>query len=481
MSVVERSNFIDGEWVVGVRLAENLNPAQLSDLIGLYAEGSPRQMRQAVEAAKRATDSWRRTNPQVRADLLRAVGEEMNRRSEELGLLLCREVGRPYPECLAEIRRSAQIFHWFAGEALRVSGEFVQGLRPGYNIEVSRAPIGVVGVITAWNFPMCMPAWKIAAALAFGNCVVFKPSEFTPGCAWELTDMLRRAGVPAGVLNLVMGRGAEIGETLTDLVDAVSFTGSNAVGEAILQRSAKRMIKVQLELGGKNALVVLDNADLDLAVEAAVQSAFHASGQRCTAASRLVVHSAVHDDFVERLIRRMEQIRVGNPQSSGTEMGSLANAGQHEKVQRYIAIGRAEGATLVRGGDAPQGLSDGYWQNPALFVHTHNQMRINRDEIFGPVASVISVVDLDEAITVANDSDHALSSGIFTTSMRSAEEFRQRTRSGIIAINAPTAGVDYHVPFGGRSPSGYGGREQGRAAIEFFTETVTTYRNHGVI
>lgn len=481
MTDVKRNHYINGEWVAGTRYTENVNPARFSDLVGLYAEGKVQHIHQAVEAARMAADRWWRASPQVRADLLRAVGDEMNRRTEELGLLLCREVGRPLSECTAEIQRSAQIFHWFSGEALRVGGEFVRGLRPGYNIEVSRVPMGVVGIVTAWNFPMCMPAWKIAAALAFGNSVVFKPSEFTPGCAWELTAMLHRAGVPAGVFNMVMGRGAEIGETLTDLVDALSFTGSNAVGEAILQRSAKRMSKVQLELGGKNALVILDDADINLAVEAAVQSAFHASGQRCTAASRLVVHAGVHDVFVHRLLERMERIQVGDPQRVGTEMGSLANAGQYEKVRSYIEIGRAEGATLAFGGDSPDGLDGGYWQRPALFLGTHNQMRINRDEIFGPVASVISVADLDEAIAVANDSDHALSSGVFTNSLRSAEVFRQGTRSGIVAINSPTAGLDYHVPFGGRSPSGYGAREQGHAAIEFFTETVTTYVNHGVI
>ncbi|WP_353857361.1 aldehyde dehydrogenase family protein [Azospirillum formosense] len=476
--MMERRNWIAGRLVDGVRLEANRNPARPSEVIGHYAWASVEQAEEALGAARAALPGWAASNPQTRSDVLRRVGDELNARAEELGALLTREEGKTLREGIGEVRRSAQIFHYAAGEPLRQGGEALPGLRDGTTAMVSREPVGVVVLITPWNFPMAVPAWKTAYALAFGNTVVLKPSEVTPACAWELADILHRAGLPAGAFNLVVGDGRTLGPALVDGADAVSFTGSPGVGRAILERSVARMTRVQLELGGKNPLVVHDDADLDLAADIALQGAFHSTGQRCTATSRIIVDRRVHDAFVERLVRGMAALRVGDPMDAATDMGPVVSDAQLAKDLRCIADARSEGAELAFGGRRMDG--DGYFLEPTLFVGTNNAMRINRDEVFGPVACVIPADELDHAIAIANDSEHALSSGIVTRGLASAETFRRRSRAGLVMVNAPTAGIDYHVPFGGRGPSGYGGREQGSAAVEFFTDGKTAYINHGI-
>ncbi|TWB25650.1 aldehyde dehydrogenase family protein [Nitrospirillum bahiense] len=476
---MEKLNWIGGRQVAGIRLTPNSNPANPDDVIGHYACASPDQAAEAIAAARAAAPAWAATNPQTRSDILRRTGDLLHAHAEELGALLTREEGKTLREGIGEVRRSAQIFHYAAGEPLRAGGESLPGLRDGMTVVVSREPVGVVGLITPWNFPMALPAWKTAYAMAYGNTVVLKPSDVTPACAWELASLLHQAGLPAGVFNLVMGPGSRLGPALVDGADAISFTGSPGVGQDILARSVPRRIKVQLELGGKNPLVVLDDADLDLAADIAVQGAFHSTGQRCTATSRIIVHRHVHDAFVERLVARTRGLRVGDPMAPETDMGPVVNEGQLQKNLGYVAEARTEGAELACGGkrlDRP-----GWFMEPALFVGTNNAMRINRDEVFGPVACIISADDLDHAIAIANDSEHALSSGVVTRSLSAAEAFRRRSHAGLVMVNAPTAGIDYHVPFGGRGASGYGGREQGSAAIEFFTEGKTAYVNHGVI
>lgn len=475
---MEKTNWIGGRAVGGPRFEPNINPAKLDEVIGHYAWASVEQAEEALAAARTALPGWAASNPQTRSDILRRAGDELHARAEELGALLTREEGKTLREGIGEIRRSAQVFHYASGEPLRNGGECLPGLRDGMTTMVTREPVGVVSLITPWNFPMAVPAWKTAYALAFGNTVVLKPSEVTPGCAWELADILHRAGLPAGVFNLVMGDGRTLGPVLVDGADAVSFTGSPPVGRAILERTVTTMIKVQLELGGKNPLVVLDDADLDLAADIALQGAFHSSGQRCTATSRIIATRRIHDAFVERLVAKLRALRVGDPLDAGTDMGPVVNQPQLDKDLHYIAIARGEGAELACGGQRIDG--NGYFLEPTLFIGTDNDMRINRDEVFGPVASVIPADDLDHAIAIANDSGHALSSGVVTQGLAAAETFRRRSRAGLVMVNAPTAGIDYHVPFGGRSPSGYGGREQGSAAVEFFTEGKTAYINHGV-
>jgi alpha-ketoglutaric semialdehyde dehydrogenase len=378
---------------------------------------------------------------------------------------------------VGEATRAGYLFKFFAGEVLRQAGEVLPSVRPGIKVEITREPVGVVGIITPWNFPIAIPAWKIAPALAYGNCVVFKPADLVPGCAWALTEIISKAGVPAGVFNLVMGRGAVLGDILsTDPgIDAVSFTGSVAVGKRVAANCAARLAKVQLEMGGKNPQVVLDDADLDVAVNLSLQSAFFSTGQRCTASSRLIVTEGIHDRFVKALTEKMQKLKVDDALKDGTDIGPVVDERQLEQDLKYIEIGKKEGARLVQGGNRLERATQGYYLEPALFVGTDAKMQINRDEIFGPVASVIRVKNYDEALAVANDTPFGLSSGIATTSLKHAEHFKRNSAAGMVMVNLPTAGVDYHVPFGGRKGSSYGPREQGRYAIEFYTTVKTSY------
>jgi acyl-CoA reductase-like NAD-dependent aldehyde dehydrogenase len=356
----------------------------------------------------------------------------------------------------------------------------VPSVRPGVGVEVTREPVGVVGLITPWNFPIAIPAWKLAPALAYGNAVVLKPADLVPGSAWALADILARAGLPAGVLNLVMGRGSEVGQVLLDdkRVDAISFTGSVATGRRIASACVARMAKFQLEMGGKNPMVVLDDADLDVAVAAAVNSGFFSTGQRCTASSRLIVTAGIHDRFVAAVAERMKTLKVDDARKSGTDIGPVVDEKQLAQDLEYIGIGKNEGAKLVAGGEAVAKNADGapgWYLKPALFTETTAAMRINREEIFGPVVSVLRVKDYEEALAMANDTEFGLSAGIATTSLKHATHFKRQSQAGMVMVNLPTAGVDYHVPFGGRKGSSYGPREQGRYAAEFYTTVKTAY------
>lgn len=361
---------------------------------------------------------------------------------------------------------------------MRSGGELLPSVRPGVEVQISREPVGVVSLITPWNFPIAIPAWKIAPALAYGNTVVFKPADLTPGCAWELADMIHRAGAPPGVFNLVMGRGSVIGEVLSGPgVDAVSFTGSTGVGRGILAGASAHGARVQLEMGGKNALVVLDDADLDLAVRCALDGAFFATGQRCTASSRLVVEAGIHDRFVDRLTVAMRGLVVGDALDPATGIGPVVDGRQLRVDLDYIELAQSEGGHLAQGGERVERATDGHFLAPALFTETIRAMRINQEEVFGPVASVIRVADYDEALDVANDVPFGLCGSICTTSLKHATHFRRNLQAGMVMVNLPTAGVDYHVPFGGRKASSYGPREQGRYAADFYTAVKTAYVN----
>jgi aldehyde dehydrogenase (NAD+) len=476
MSSVHRL-YIDGEWVNGASVGRNINPSNLDDVVGEYAHADRSLTEQAIAAARAAFPAWSRSSIQERAEILDRVGSEILARREELGRLLSREEGKTLPEGIAEVTRAGQIFKFFAGEALRIPGERLASVRPNIAVEVTREPVGVVGIITPWNFPIAIPAWKIAPALAYGNCVVFKPAELVPGSAWALTEILARSGLPRGVFNLVMGRGSVVGETIISSpdVDAVSFTGSIEVGRRIAAVCGASLRRFQLEMGGKNPLVVLDDADLDNAVFCAVQGAFYSTGQRCTASSRLVVTEGIHDRFVAALVEAMKQLVVDDALKQGTQIGPVVDEKQLEQDLRYLEIGKAEGARLIYGGERPERETKGWYLTPALFVATTNDMRINREEIFGPIASVIRVRDYDEALAVANDTPFGLSSGICTRSLKYAEHFKRHSAAGMAMVNLPTAGVDYHVPFGGRKASSFGPREQGRYAMEFYTTVKTAY------
>lgn len=474
-------NLINGEWVAAQQTARNINPSDVSDTIGAYAQADAADVDTVVQAALAAFPAWATGGVQERSESLERIGVELLARREELGDLLAREEGKTLPEAIGEVTRAGQIFKFFAGECLRLTGETLPSVRPGIGIDITREPIGVVGLITPWNFPIAIPAWKIAPALAYGNCVVLKPAELVPGSAWALAEIIHRAGIPAGVFNLVMGRGSVIGEALVQHpgVAAISFTGSTDVGRRIAEGCVREHKKVQLEMGGKNPQIVLDDADLAQAVELCAQSAFYSTGQRCTASSRLIVMRGIHDRFVTALTARMARIRVGDARAAGTDIGPAASEAQMAQVLDYIATGHDEGARLVAGGYPIEchtgGGKQGYFVAPTLFVDTTPHMRIDREEIFGPVASVSRADDYEHALALANDSPFGLAAGIATTSLKYATHFRRHSEAGMVMVNLPTAGVDYHVPFGGRKRSSYGPREQGRYAQEFYTTVKTAY------
>jgi len=473
-------NLIAGEWVAGSDAARNVNPSDTRDVIGEYAQADAAQVDAAIAAARAAAPAWGLSTPQQRFDVLDAAGTEILARRAELGDLLAREEGKTLPEAIGEVARAGNIFKFFAGEALRLTGDAVPSVRPGVGVEVTREPLGVVGLITPWNFPIAIPAWKLAPALAFGNAVVMKPADLVPASAWALADILHRAGLPHGVLNLVMGRGAVVGQAMLDdpRIDGISFTGSVATGKRVAQACVGRLAKFQLEMGGKNPFIVLDDADLGVAVNCAVNSGFFSTGQRCTASSRVIVTEGIHDRFVAAVVERMKSLKVGDARKAGVDIGPVVDEKQLAQDLEYVGIGQGEGATLAAGGQAIARNEDGapgFYMAPALFTDTTPAMRINREEIFGPVISVLRARDYDEALALANDTPFGLASGIATTSLKHATHFKRHAQAGMTMVNLPTAGVDYHVPFGGRKGSSYGSREQGRYAAEFFTTVKTSY------
>lgn len=470
-------NLINGEWLDGVDVSVNRNPSRPAEVIGEYARADAAQVDAAIAAAHAALPGWAAKVPAERGAILERVGVALADQADRLGAVLAREEGKTLAEARGEVLRAAQIFKFFAAETQRLTGELLSSVRPGISVEVTREPVGVVGIITPWNFPIAIPAWKIAPALAYGNTVVFKPADLVPGSAWELVNLLAEAGLPAGVVNLVMGRGRVVGDAMVadPRVAAISFTGSTGTGRGIAAKAAARLARVQLEMGGKNPLVVLDDADLDVAVEAAIQGSFYSTGQRCTASSRLIVTRGIHDRFVAAMTRRVDALVVGDALDAATQIGPVVDQGQLDQDLAYIGLGQAEGAVLAAGGRVQDTAAGGYFLTPALFVGASNSMRLSREEIFGPVAAVIAVADYDEALAVANDTDFGLAAGICTTSLKHAQHFKRNAQAGMVMVNLSTAGVDFHVPFGGRKGSSFGPREQGRYAAEFYTTVKTSY------
>ena len=475
MAEARFDNFIDGQWVGSADRISNVSPSDTSDVLGDYAQADAAQAQAAIAAAAAAQPSWQLTGLEHRYKVLMSIGDELIARSEELGDQLSREEGKPMAEGRGEVYRSGQFFHYFAAEVLRQMGDTADSVRPGIEVETRREPMGVVVVITPWNFPMATAAWKIAPALAFGNSVVFKPANLVPASAVALTEIISRQDITAGAFNLVMGSGSKVGEAMITSpdVDAITFTGSLQTGKHIAMAAAANLTKFQLEMGSKNALVVLDDADLEIAADCAVNGAFFGSGQKCTASSRLIVTDAVHDEFVAKVCHRMAQLKVGHALDAGTQIGPVVDAGQLAQNLEYLEIGAGEGAQLVCGGEV---LDDnGFYMTPALLVNSTNDMKINRDEVFGPIACVIKVADYEEALATLNDTEYGLTAGVVTQSLRHATHFKRNAKTGCVMVNLPTAGTDYHVPFGGRKSSSYGSREQGQYAVEFYTEIKTTY------
>ncbi|UPJ44690.1 aldehyde dehydrogenase family protein [Bradyrhizobium sp. 40] len=472
-------NFIGGEWVDGSAVTKNINPSNTNDVVGEYAKADKAQTEKAIAAAKAAFPAWAQSTPQARYDALNKISLEIIARKEELGRLLAREEGKTLPEGIGEVARAGQIFAFFAGEALRMIGEKGASVRPGIDVELTREPMGVVGMITPWNFPIAIPAWKIAPALCYGNTVVFKPAELVPGSAHALSEIITRSGIPSGVFNLVVGSGSVVGQTLIEHPDvaAITFTGSVQTGRKIAQAcvTSSNMKKFQLEMGGKNPLVVLDDADLKTAVEVAVNGAYFSTGQRCTASSRLIVTEGIHDRFVAAMTERLKGLTVDDALKAGVHIGPVVDQSQLDQDLRYIKIGQDEGAKLAWGGELLKRETPGHYLQPALFTEANNNMRISREEVFGPVAAVIRAKNYEEALAISNDTEFGLASGICTTSLKYASHYKRNSESGMVMVNLPTAGVDYHVPFGGRKGSSYGAREQGSYAREFYTTVKTAY------
>ena len=476
-----KNNFIAGEWLAGDTSVENRNPSDLSDVIGHFAQASSSQLTKALDAARSAQKIWAATGLEARQTVLMNIGNELMERSAELGTLLSREEGKPLAEGKGEVYRAGQFFTYYAAEVLRQIGDTADSVRPNIEIDVRREPVGTVAIVSPWNFPTATAVWKIAPALAFGNAVIWKPANLVPASAVALSEIISRQDLPAGLFNLVMGAGGSIGQQLIEspAIDAISFTGSVEVGKQIAQSAIGNLTKVQMEMGSKNALAVMDDGDMEIAVAAALGGAFGGTGQKCTASSRLIVHSAVHDEFVERLAAGAAAMVVDNALKDGTQIGPVVSQNQLDENMAYMELAKSEGGEIICGGDRVSRDTDGYYMTPAVVAGTSNDWRINKEEMFAPIACVIKADSYDEALHLVNDTHFGLTSGIVTRDLARASHFRRNAKTGCVMVNLPTAGTDYHVPFGGRGSSSYGPREQGGYAVEFYTTVKTAYISSG--
>ncbi|MBA5763214.1 aldehyde dehydrogenase family protein [Vibrio sp. 404] len=474
----EHSLYIAGEWQSGISTVANINPSDITEKLGDFAQASEAQVQQAISAAKQAQPEWEKTPIERKQAVLQAIGDELIARCDELGTLLSREEGKPFAEGRGEIYRAGQFFQYFAAEVLRQIGDSADSVRPGVSVEVTREAVGVIAVISPWNFPTATAAWKIAPALAFGNSVIWKPANLTPASAVALTEIIHRQGLPVGTFNLVIGSGSQVGNALINStqVNGVSFTGSVDTGRKVAAATAPNFVRCQLEMGSKNALVVANDADIQIAVEATIAGSFSGAGQKCTASSRLVVMDGIHDAYVEALIKRMSELKVGHALEEGVFMGPVVDGNQLDANFSWIDKARESGAELAFGGERLSLKHDGFYMSPTLFLNTNNSWEVNQEEVFAPMASVIRVSDLDEAIATVNDTRFGLTGGIITQSLRNSAIFKQQAQTGCVMVNLPTAGTDYHVPFGGRKESSFGPREQGQYAKEFYTVVKTAYQ-----
>src|SRR6478672_11495153 len=474
-------NFINGQWVesTSARTVNNINPANTDEVIGTVKQATRDEARSAVEAAAAAFPGWRATPAPSRGKIIARAARLLEDHKEELAQLLTREEGKTIGESRGELQRSINVAEFCAGESRRMNGETIQSELPLNFAYTLKQPLGVVACVTPWNFPVAIPVWKIAPALVAGNAVVFKPATLTPATAVRIVEIFAEAGIPPGVLNLVLGSGSEAGDEIINhrAVKAVSFTGSNEVGIRLYEEVSRRGAKVQCEMGGKNPVIILEDADLDLAVESTAQGAFGSSGQRCTATSRAVVVNDVADEFVERISKRAQSMRLGDGMDPKTDIGPSVDEGQFKTVLDYFNIGREDGATLVCGGERAtgNGLDKGFFVQPTVFDHVTPDMRIAREEVFGPVLSVLRVKSFEEAMQVANDTEYGLSSSIFSNDYNSITRFIDEIESGMTHVNSPTTGGEAHIPFGGIKATGVGPREQGSTALDFYTELKVVY------
>ena len=474
-------NFINGEWkdAKSGQTFENRNPANWDEVIGTFPKSSEEDVNEAVAAAKAAWEEWRLMPAPKRGDILKKVGDLMVERKEELAREMTREMGKVLTETRGDVQEGIDTAYYAASEGRRLFSNTAPSELPNKFAMAIRTPIGVAGIVTPWNFPMAIPTWKIFPALVCGNCVVFKPASDTPKTATSLVQILHDAGIPKGVVNIVHGGGGAVGMKIVEHPDIalISFTGSSSVGKTIAQSCGKTLKRVSLELGGKNAQIVMDDANLELALDGVLWGAFGTTGQRCTATSRLILHEKIHDKFVDMLVKRTEKLRLGNGLEKGVDVGPCVNEGQLNTDHEYVKIGIAEGAKLMCGGErATEGdLKKGWFYKPTIFTNVKPGMRIEQEEIFGPVLSVIKVKDLDEAIRVLNNTVYGLSSSLYTRNVNDSFKAVRDIKAGITYINAPTIGAEAHLPFGGVKETGNGHREGGWAVYDFFSELKTVY------
>jgi aldehyde dehydrogenase (NAD+) len=468
-------NFINGEWSIGsLKTTANINPAT-EQSIGEVVVSTKTEVEAAIAAAKAAFPAWKKTPAPRRGDILFAAAAEMKRRKDDLARAMTLEEGKTLSEAAGEVQRAINNIEFQASQGRRLNGETIPSELPSTFLYTQREPLGVVALVTPWNFPVAIPAWKLAPALVCGNTVVMKPASITPWSAAILGEIFQAAGLPKGVFNIVFGPGSVVGDTLVTHKDvrAISFTGSNEVGCRLYAQGAQHMKKVQCEMGGKNAVIVLDDADLELAAAATVQGAFGSTGQRCTATSRAVVHEKVIQKFTQLVIEKAKAIKVGDGTEAGIAMGPSVDKGQFQTVLDYIKVGKEEGAKIACGGNR---IGDkGFFCEPTVFVAVQRGMRIAQEEIFGPVLSVISVKDFDEAIEVANDSQYGLTSSIFTSDVAKVFQYNEHIETGITHVNSATVGGEAQMPFGGLKATGVGGREAGLTAVDFFSEWKSIY------
>ena len=476
-------NYIAGEWVTSETAIENRNPSDVTDIIGSYAQASTAQLDTAFDAARAAQKIWSRTGLEARQTILMQIGNALMARAEELGELLSREEGKPRAEGRGEVYRAGQFFTYYAAEVLRQIGDNADSVRPDIEIDVRRDPVGVVAVVSPWNFPTATAVWKIAPALAFGNAIIWKPANLVPASAVALAEIIASTDLPAGLFNLVMGAGSSIGDALVTsaAIDAITFTGSVETGRRIAAGAIANMTRMQMEMGSKNGLAVMDDADIDLAVACAVNGAYGGTGQKCTASSRIIVHDAVHDQFVDKMLAATKALQVGHALEEGTQIGPVVSDTQLAENLDYVALAKSEGGEILCGGERLSLAHDGYYMAPCLVVGTQNDWRVNREEMFAPIACIMRAGSYDEALNIVNDTPFGLTAGIITKSLARASHFRRNADTGCVMVNLPTAGTDYHVPFGGRGDSSYGPREQGQYAVDFFTSVKTAYIASGAI
>ncbi len=474
-------NYINGEWTESDtgRTIQNINPADTRQVLGDVVRSSVDDTKRAIEAAKQAATSWRRLPVPKRGAILFEATRILKERKEEIAKALTMEEGKLLAEARGEVQKSINLVEFIAGEARRLNGSTVPSEMPKTFAYTVRSPLGVAGLVTPWNFPVCIPAWKIAPALVTGNTIVFKPASITPWTAQLVTQVFVDAGVPKGVINLVHGSGREVGQTIVESPDiaALSFTGSNEVGCRLYEDGSKSLKKVQCEMGGKNPLIVLDDADVELAAIATAQGAFGSTGQRCTATSRAIVDESVADKFVEMVVAHAKALKIGNGMHEGIGMGPSVDEGQMNTVLKFHEIAKEEGAKLLCGGGrlTEGDLAHGFYTAPTVYDHVKGDSKLAQEEIFGPVLSVIRTKGFEEAVEVANSVVYGLTSSIFTKDVARAMEYVDEIETGMLHVNSPTVGGEAQLPFGGMKATGVGQREMGQTAIDFFSEWKTVY------